>query len=80
MKIDKYITKLKMERKELKEKYNDMQFSTDKNLKTGVDPLFKEKVDTRTKFVQTTDKLIFLKKLRKELINNEMQDQENKQR
>ena len=80
MKIDKYIIDLNTERNELKDKYNKMQLSTDRNLKTGIDPLFDKKLKIRMKLIETTEKLIFLKNLRKAMIDNEMQNKENRQR
>ena len=78
MKINKYINNLKIERKELSDKYKEMQLSTDKNLKTGIDPLFEEKNNTKKRLIETTEKLMFLTKLRKALIENEMQNKKKR--
>jgi len=78
MKINKYINNLEAERKELRDKYKEMQLSTDKNLKTGIDPLFEEKNNTRKKLIETTEKLIFLKNLRKAIIDNELKNRKRK--
>lgn len=80
MKIDNYIRHLELQRKGLKTKYNDMEKAADKDLRTGIDPLFEEKTETRNKIKETNKKLVFLNNLRKELIKNEMQNQESKQR
>ena len=74
MKINRYINKLKTERKELSDKYKKMQLSTDKNLKTGIDPLFEEKNNTKKRLIETTEKLMFLMNLRKAIIEYEMQN------
>ena len=74
MKIDKYINNLRNERQELRDKYKDLQLSTEKNVKTGTDPLFEEKVNTRKELIEKTDKLMFLKNLKKAIINNETQN------
>ena len=78
MKIDSYIRHLELQRKGLKTKYNNMENAVDKDLKTGLDPLFKEKTETRNKVKEINNKLDFLNNLRKELINNEMQDQKKR--
>lgn len=78
MKIDNYIRHLELQRKGLKTKYNDMEKAADKNLRTGIDPLFDEKTKARNKIKEINNKLEFLTSLRKELINNEMQNQKNR--
>lgn len=78
MKINKYINKLRNERKELRDKYKEMQLSTDKNLKTGIDPLFEEKNNIRKRLIETTEKLMFLINLRNAIINNEFQNKRKK--
>lgn len=74
MKINKYINNLKAERKELSDKYKEMQLSTDKNLKTGIDPLFEEKNNIRKRLIETTEKLVFLINLRNAVIDNELKN------
>jgi DNA-dependent RNA polymerase auxiliary subunit epsilon len=78
MKIDKYIRHLELQKKGLKTKYNNMQDLCDKRTKTGLDPLFEERTETRNKIKETNNKLEFLTNLRRELINNEMQNQKSR--
>ena len=65
MKINKYINSLKTERKELSDKYKEMQLSTDKN-------------NIRKKLIETTEKLMFLINLRNAIINNELNNRRKK--
>lgn len=78
MKIDNYIRHLELQKQGLKTKYIDMEMAADKNLKTGLDPLFNEKTETRNKVKEINNKLDFLNKLRKEMKNNEMQNQKSR--
>lgn len=89
MKIDNYIRHLELQRKGLKEKHNNLQGASDITfsekgytctLKKRLDPNFKEITETRHNIKELNNKLEFLTKLRKELINNEVQNQTNKQR
>lgn len=80
MKIDSYIRHLELQRKGLKSKYRKMQSTGDTRIELGLDPLFEEKTETRNKVKETNDKLMFLTNLKKELINNEVQNKKNKQR
>lgn len=79
MKIDSYIRHLELQRKGLKEKYNDIQSSKTHFVK-GTDVSYEKLQEIRKTHKETTNKLKFLMNLKKELINSEVQDKENKQR
>lgn len=78
MKIDNYIRHLELQKRGLKTKYNNMQNTGDTRIKVGLDPLFDKRLETREQIKETSDKLEFLRNLRKELINNEMQNQKSR--
>lgn len=79
MKIDNYIRHLELQRKGLREKYNDIQNSKTQFIK-GTDVSYEKLQQIRKTHKEATNKLKFLLNLKKELINSEMQDKENKQR
>lgn len=79
MKIDKYIKHLELQKSGLKTKLTKVLKKSDKNyLKRGLNPNFQFQSETRQKIKEINNKLGFLKKLREELIKNEMQDQKNR--
>ncbi len=81
MKIDSYIRHLELQKSGLKCKLTKILKKSDKNyLKKGLDPDFHFYNETRQKIKEINNKLDFLKKLREELIKNEMQDKKNKRR
>lgn len=81
MKIDKYIRHLELQKSGLKGKLTKILKKSDKNyLKKGLDPDFRFHFETRQKIKEINNKLDFLKKLREELIKNEMQDKKSRQR
>lgn len=79
MKIDNYIRHLELQRKGLREKYNDIQNSKTQFIK-GTDVSYEELQSIRNKHRDTTNRLKFLLNLKKEIINSEIQDKEVKQR
>lgn len=81
MMIDSYIRHLELQKKGLTSKATSYLKDGDKKyLKEKEDPHFYELQETREKIKQVNSKLDFLRNLRKELLNNEMQDQKNRKR
>ena len=81
MKIDDYIRHLELQRKGLKEKYNKLQGASDKTFFVNrLDPNFGAIKETRVKVREVNDKLTFLRNLRKEIMNYEVQNQTNRKR
>jgi seryl-tRNA synthetase len=82
MKLDKYIRHLELKCKGLRKRHNELQSEQDKIFykRNNNDENFYKTEEVRKKLKETNKKIDFLKGLKRELINNEVQDQKNKQR
>lgn len=72
MKIDNYIRHLELKRKGLSEKRTSLQKAADKiAIKKGYDPYYEDLTRLKNEISNINNKLIFLLKLRKEIIEHE---------